>query len=58
MVWNILVTGATVRFTRMGIESGRNDLKCTNFGSTVLENTVESGSVNEYRKYKPRVTLN
>jgi len=58
MVWNILVTGATVPFTRMGIESGCNALKCTNFRSTVLENTVELGSVKEKLKYKPRVTLN
>jgi len=53
-----LVTGATVPFTRMGIESGCNALKCTNFRSTLLENTVELGSVKEKLKYKPRVTLN
>jgi hypothetical protein len=58
MVRNILVTEVTVRFTRMGIESGWNALKCTNFGFTVRENTVELGSVKEYQKYKPRVTLN
>jgi hypothetical protein len=58
MVWNILVNGATVRFKRIGIESGWNALKFTNFRSTVRENTVELGSVKEYRKYKPRVMLN
>jgi hypothetical protein len=44
----------------MGIESGRNALKYTNFRYTVRENTEDLGSVKEYRKYeyKPRVTLN